>query len=99
MPNGQQLVILKIVGWNTTLCTLESRLPSPNQNTGPIILSTILRGEASTNSLFDMDFPDGAVVVGQGRQPYLAFRTTTFTISTAPNAQVITIIGYLRPAT
>ncbi len=98
VPVGQELVILKVTGWNTTLCTIESRLPSPNQNTGPITLATIIRSDATNNAMFEMNFPDGAVVVAAGRQPYLNFRSgTNFSVTTAPNAQVITIIGYLRP--
>ena len=97
VPNGQELVVLKVIGWNTTLSSLDSRLPSPNQNTNPITLAMLIRPDAANNALFELDFPDGAIVVGQGRQPYLAFRTGTFTVTTAPGPQVITVIGYLRP--
>ena len=98
VPNGQELVVLKLIGWNTVLSTLDSRLPAPNQNNSPITLAMLIREDASNNSLFEMDFPDGAVVVNQGRQPYLAFRSAAnFGVITTANAQVITIIGYLRP--
>jgi hypothetical protein len=98
VPNGQELVVLKVIGWNTVLSTLDSRLPFPNQNTNPIVLAMLIREDASNNALFEMDFPDGAVVVGQGRQPYLAFRdASTFNLTTTGGTQVITVIGYLRP--
>lgn len=48
MPVGQELVILKLVGYNVPLATLDSRLPSHNQNTTPITLAVIgyLRAKA-----------------------------------------------------
>jgi hypothetical protein len=98
VPSGQELVILKVIGWNTTLSTLDSRLPSPNQNNSPITLAMLVRPTAVDNAFFEMDFPDGAVIVGQGRRPYLAFRDgATFNVTNAPNAQSISVIGYLRP--
>jgi hypothetical protein len=97
VPAGQELVVLKVIGWNTILSTLESRLPSPNQNNFPITLAMLVRSDASNNTLFEMDFPDGAVVVDEGRQPFLAFRSgTNFSLTTTAGAQTFTVIGYLR---
>ncbi len=97
VPAGKELVVLKLVGYNAPLATLESRLPSPNQNTGPITLA-VLAPNASTGEQFSMEFPDGAVVVAAGRQPWLVYRNgTTFAIMNSPTGfRAVTLIGYLR---
>jgi len=97
VPAGKELVVLKVIGWNTVLSTLDSRLPSPNQNISPVTLAMFVRSDASNNTLFEMDFPDGAVVVDEGRQPYLAFRDgSTFNLTTTGGPQTFTVIGYIR---
>lgn len=98
IPADRELVILKMVGWNIPLCTLESRLPSPNQNTGPIVLSVLARELASDNTQFTMEFPDGAVVVDEGRQPWLNFRSNVdFSSTNSPSGvSALTLIGYIR---
>lgn len=99
VPADRELVILKMVGWNTPLATLESRLPAPNQNNLPITLAVMNRELADDNSQFTMEFPDGAVVVDEGRQPWLVFRNpSNFNETNSPGATVsaMTMIGYLR---
>lgn len=99
VPADRELVILKAVGWNIPLSTLESRLPSPNQNNLPITLAVLSRELASDNTQFQMDFPDGAVIVDEGRQPWINFRSNVdFSSTSSPGGQVsaLTIIGYLR---
>ncbi len=99
VPADQELVILKLVGWNTPLCTLESRLPAPNQNTGPFSLVVLTRENAGDNTQFVMEFPDGAVTVDEGRQPWLNFRSNVdFSAINSPAGQIstLTMIGYLR---
>jgi len=99
VPADRELVILKLVGWNIPLATLESRLPAPNENNGPITLAVLSRELAGDNTQFMMDFPDGAVIVDEGRQPWINFRSNTnFTAITSPGGQVsaMTLIGYLR---
>jgi hypothetical protein len=88
-----------MVGWNIPLCTLESRLPSPNQATGPIILSVLSRELSADNAQFEIDFPDGAIVVDEGRQPWVVFRNpSNFTETNSPGGttSALTIIGYYR---
>jgi len=97
VPAGKELVILKLVGFNAPLATLESRLPSPNQNTGPIILS-IVAPDPTPGQPYQMEFPDGAVIVAEGRQPWLVYHnSSTFaTINNPTGLGAITLIGYLR---
>lgn len=99
IPADRELVILKLVGWNTPLATLESRLPAPNQGNLPITLAVLNRELADDNTQFVMEFPDGAIVVDEGRQPWLVFRNASnFSETNSPGATVsaMTLIGYLR---
>ncbi len=44
-----------------------------------------------------MDFPEGAVVVAEGRQPWINPRNTaTFNPTNNPSLSAVTLIGYLR---
>ncbi len=97
VPAGKELVILKLVGYNVPLATLDSRLPAPNQLTGPIILS-VLATNVSTTEELNLEFPDGAVIVAAGRQPWLVYRNTvTFAqINNPGSLGSMTLIGYLR---
>lgn len=97
VPTGKELVVLKLVGYNVPLATLESRLPSPNQNNGPITLAVLARN-AAAGEQFNMEFPDGAVIVAAGRQPWLVYRNgTTFAVANSPTGLgAMTLIGYLR---
>lgn len=99
VPDDMELVILKLVGWNTPLCTLETRLPSPNQNNGPMSLVVLSRENAGDNTQFEMTFPDGAITIDEGRQPWLNFRSNVdFSAVNSPAGQIstLTVIGYLR---
>jgi hypothetical protein len=99
VPAGKELVVLKLVGYNVPLSTLDSRLPSPNQNTGPITLAVV--SPQSSQQQFQMEFPTGTVVIAAGRLPWLSYRNgTTFAIQNSPaGLGAITLIGFLRPTT
>lgn len=104
IPPGKELVILQV---RLPLATgipshfsLESRLPSPNQGTGPINLAyasspnssgivTALPPEA-------VIFPDGTVTVGEGRQLWLQFRGRTFDPVFTQMSFAVSVLGYFR---
>jgi len=101
VPTGKELVILQCNvgngGWDEL--ALESRLPSPNQNTGPITL-TVLGSSSVSSGLnnFVSNFPDGAVVVASGRIPYLVhFDSVTGNPSNSA-LPAVTLLGYYRNA-
>lgn len=59
VPAGQELVILQINGSSSNKYT--SRLPSPDELTNPIDI-------AYPYTVVSINFPDGAVVIDEGRQ-------------------------------
>lgn len=92
VPSGQELVILQTrFGLGATLhYTLESRLPTPNENTLPLLLALVNQDPVA-------DFPDGVVVIDEGRQLWVQQRDDFGDPVGAGFSKVaISFLGYYR---
>lgn len=104
VPVGMELVILQVrfpfLSSLTASFSLESRLPTPNEGTGPINLmfSNTPRNSATgfAEPTPTIDFPDGTVTVEEGRQLWLQFRNADFPPAQAGAASAISVLGYFR---
>jgi len=97
VPPGRELVILQVrFSQAKPLCTLDSRRPSPYEDKDPILLSILVAENTVNQSVFLNDFPDGTVVVDEGRLLWVASRhEVTLKLQTQPQS-VFTVLGYYR---
>ncbi len=97
VPSGRELVVLQVrFSQAKPICTLDSRRPAPYEDKDSILLSILVAENTVNQSVFINDFPDGTVVVDEGRELWVASRhEVTLKLQTKPQS-AFTVLGYYR---
>ena len=107
VPQGKELVVLQVFFPNVSAIippsfTLESRLASPNEAAEPINLvycPTPMVLHAGRIFPETIEFPNGTVIVDEGRQLWLQFRESDFVPKPARKTSALSVLGYFRDKT
>lgn len=97
VPAGRELVVLQVrFSQAKPISTIDSRQPSPYEAIDPIMLSILAPENAVNQTIFVNDFPDGTIVVDEGRELWVATRhEVTLKLQVKPQS-AFTVLGYYR---